>query len=126
MDLPPSFDKRVRSKVCKLKKSLYHLKQFPRAWFERLACFMKKISFCQGQTNHTLFLKYSPRGKVTILIVSVDDIILMGDNMVEMNHLKKCLTTKFEIKKSLSFEIFSWNGEQRELLFHNENIFLIS
>ena len=27
MDLPPSFDKRVDSKVCKLQKSLYSLKQ---------------------------------------------------------------------------------------------------
>lgn len=28
----------------------------------------------------------------------VDDIILIEDNMVEMNHLKKCLAAEFEIK----------------------------
>ena len=54
---------------------------------------MKKISFCQGQTYHTLFLKYSLRSKVIVSIVCIDVIILTGDNMVEMNHLNKCLAT---------------------------------
>ena len=63
LDLPPGFDKRVGSKVCKLKKPLYDLKKSPRAWFERLTHYMKKISFCQRQTDHTLFLKYSPKDK---------------------------------------------------------------
>ena len=43
-------------------------------------------------------MKYSLGGKVTVLIVYVDDIILMGDNVVGINHLKKGLATEFEIK----------------------------
>ena len=35
MDAPSSFDGRFGWKVCKLKKSLYRLKQSPRAWFEK-------------------------------------------------------------------------------------------
>ena len=97
MDLPPGFNKRVGSKVCKLQKSLYGLKQSPQAWFKIFTCFMKKIGFCQGQTNHILFLKYSLGGKVIVVIVNVDGIILTEDDMVGMNHLKKCLATEFEI-----------------------------
>ena len=84
MDIPLDFDKRVDSKVCKLQKSLHSLKHSPRVWFERLTRSMKKIGFCQGQTDHTLFLKYSLEVKVTILIVYVDDIILTKDNIVEI------------------------------------------
>ena len=43
-------------------------------------------------------LKYSQGGKVTSLMVYVDDIILTGDNMVEINHLKKYLVAEFDIK----------------------------
>ena len=36
MELPPGFDsERKNGKVCRLKKSLYGLKQSPRAWFDR-------------------------------------------------------------------------------------------
>ena len=38
MALPPSFERRFGSeKLCRLKKSLYGLKQSPRAWFDRLS-----------------------------------------------------------------------------------------
>ena len=93
MDLLSNFDIRVDSNVFKLKKPLYGITQCPWAQFERFTCFMKKISFCQGQTYHTLFLKYSLRSKVIVSIVCIDVIILTGDNMVEMNHLNKCLAT---------------------------------
>jgi Reverse transcriptase (RNA-dependent DNA polymerase) len=36
MEVPPGFGtKQTVGKVCRLKKSLYGLKQFPRAWFDR-------------------------------------------------------------------------------------------
>ena len=37
MTLPPRFCKEEETRVCKLKKSLYGLKQSPRAWFDRFA-----------------------------------------------------------------------------------------
>jgi len=36
MEIPPGWSKpETTGKVCKLKKSLYGLKQSPRAWFDR-------------------------------------------------------------------------------------------
>ena len=76
MDLPPGIP--VTSKegvVCKLRKSLYGLKQSPRAWFGRFAASMKKFGYVQSNSDHTLFLKRH-KGKLTALIIYVDDMIL--------------------------------------------------
>lgn len=57
MDPPPGFDKHFGSKVCKLKKSLYGLKQSPRAWFERFTQSVKNQGYVQAQSDHTMFIK---------------------------------------------------------------------
>ncbi|RVW93499.1 Retrovirus-related Pol polyprotein from transposon RE1 [Vitis vinifera] len=38
-----------------------------------------KRGYSQGQANHTLFTKFSPNGKIVILIVYGDDITVTGD-----------------------------------------------
>ncbi|XP_031281719.1 secreted RxLR effector protein 161-like [Pistacia vera] len=45
-----------------------------------------------------MFFQQTGDGKKTILIVYVDDINLTGDNIVEMERLKKTLSTEFEVK----------------------------
>jgi len=69
-------DSSVNRKVCKLTKVLYGLKKSPRAWFERFAWAKQKCNYKQSQDDHTLFIKRSLKGKVTVLIVYVDGIIL--------------------------------------------------
>ena len=92
MDLPPGFERGNNGKkVCKLKKSLYGLKQSPRAWFDHFAKSVRSHGFSQGQTDHTLFFKHSQHGKKTILIVYIDDITLTGDDIEEIERLKKIL-----------------------------------
>ncbi|CAL2236796.1 unnamed protein product [Prunus armeniaca] len=58
MDLPHGVP--VTSKegvVCEMRKSLYGLKQSPRAWFGRFATSMKKFGYVHSNSDHTLFLK---------------------------------------------------------------------
>ena len=45
-----------------------------------------------------IFLYTFREGKITILIVYVNDIILTGDDVYEIDHLKKELAMKFEMK----------------------------
>lgn len=73
-----------RNKVCGLKKSLYGLKQSLRAWFERFGTVVKGLGYIQSQADHTLFYKHSATNKIVILIVYVDDIILTGDDSLEL------------------------------------------
>ncbi|KAK3027903.1 hypothetical protein RJ639_040280 [Escallonia herrerae] len=49
---------------------------------------------------------HSTNGKIVILIVYVDDIILTGDNIAEMERLKQCLASEFEIKDLGSLKFF--------------------
>lgn len=84
--------------MCTLKKSLYGLKQSPRAWFERFTSFVRKEGYSQGQSDHTMFVKHTDGGKMAVLIVYVDDIILTRSDGDEMSRLKKHLASEFEIK----------------------------
>ncbi|RVW26631.1 Retrovirus-related Pol polyprotein from transposon RE1 [Vitis vinifera] len=99
MEIPPGFEgSMAKNQVCKLQKSLYGLKQSPRAWFDRFTKAVLKLGYKQGQTDHTLFVKKSHAGKMAILIVYVDDIILSGNDMEELQNLKKYLSEEFEVK----------------------------
>ncbi|KAL0533130.1 hypothetical protein IC582_030345 [Cucumis melo] len=88
----------LKPMVCKLQKSLYSLKQSPRAWFDRFTTFVKSQRYSQGHSDHTLFTKASKTGKIAILIVHVDDIVLTGDDQTEISQLKKRMGDEFEIK----------------------------
>jgi hypothetical protein len=79
MDIPPGFsNSNTQGKVCRLKKSLYGLKQSPRAWFDRFRRAMRNMGYKQCNRDHTVFYRYSGR-HITILAVYVDDIVITGD-----------------------------------------------
>ena len=63
MEIPPGFETKANvNKVCRLRKSLYGLKQSPRAWFDRFTKVVKGQGYSQGQSDHTLFMKFSYDG----------------------------------------------------------------
>ena len=55
------------------------------------------------------FFKHSKNGKISILIVYVDDIILTDSDMHEMVNLKQLIAKEFEIKYLGASGIF-WGG----------------
>ncbi|KAM1500064.1 hypothetical protein ACFX10_022670 [Malus domestica] len=98
MDLPPGFTTTCNfGKVCRLRKSLYGLKQSPRAWFGRLAQSMRNYGFKQTQADHTLFLKHDG-GKLRALIVYVDEMVVIRNDVEEIQKLQKYLAKEFEMK----------------------------
>jgi len=98
MEIPPGFSKDViAEKVCRLKKSLYGLKQSPRAWFDRFRCALCGMGYKQCNGDHTVFYRHSGR-RIAILAVYVDDIIITGDDEVEVKRLKENLSKEFEVK----------------------------
>lgn len=105
MSLPPGFDERKEGQVCKLKKSLYGLKQSPRAWFDRFSKVLKAEGYKQCLSNHTMFVKVKG-GKTCVLIVYVDDIIIIGDNEEEIISVKATLGREFEVKDLRKLKYF--------------------
>ena len=98
MEVPPCYSNpEMVGKVCRLKKSLYGLKQSPRAWFDRFRRALCAMGYKQCNGDHTVFYKHSRR-KITVLAVYVDDIIISGDDEMEIKCLKGNLSREFEVK----------------------------
>jgi Reverse transcriptase (RNA-dependent DNA polymerase) len=58
---------------------------------------MIKEDYLQSNADHTIFIRRKEE-KLCVLIVYVDDIVLTGNDTVEMMRIKGSLTTEFEIK----------------------------
>lgn len=98
MSIPPGFESsKTKGKLCRLKRSIYGLKQSPRAWFSKFTEVLLSYGFKQAQSDHTLFVHTSGNA-VTVLIVYVDDIILTGNCSVKISDVKVYLATEFEVK----------------------------
>ncbi|KAJ9566582.1 LOW QUALITY PROTEIN: hypothetical protein OSB04_002548 [Centaurea solstitialis] len=98
MEAPHGFTDRFKEgEVCLLKRSLYGLKQSPRAWFGGFTLAMRNYGFKQSDSDHTLFLKQMG-DLITYLIIYVDDMIITGDHQEEITKLKRSLFTEFEMK----------------------------
>ena len=80
-----------------------------------------KNGYFQCQADHTLFTKHSHEGKIAIIIVYVDDIILTGDYEEEVCNLKILLAKEFEVIWDISNTSLGWklHNQERELLSHN-------
>lgn len=81
-----------RNKVCKLKNTLYRLKQSPHARLGRFTKAVVSLEYGRSQGDHTLFFKHLQVGKFTILPIFVVDIIISGDDLFEKQLLKERLT----------------------------------
>ena len=67
---------------------------------------MKSNSYLQSNGDHTLFYKHSKSGKLTILEVYVDDIIITGNDDDERERLQKGLMSEFAIKNLGQMKFF--------------------
>jgi len=88
MDSPPGMTDSIGMKVCKLNKALYGLKQSPRSWFGRFTKSMKAFGYRASNSDHTLFLKRG-KGRITALIIYVDDMIVTGNDQDEIYNLQQ-------------------------------------
>lgn len=95
MEQPKGFESKDRlNYVWKLKKALYGLKQAP--------CYGKIVEFQCGYfmapADSSLFVKVHG-GKVAIVLVYVDDLIITGDDEEEVQLMRANLSIRFQMKE---------------------------
>jgi hypothetical protein len=83
--------------VCELRRSLYGLRQAPRAWFTRFAQFVQTIGFQQARSDSSLFIFSSPAG-MAYLLLYVDDMILSASSTALLQQIIARLKSEFAVK----------------------------
>ncbi|GJV04473.1 retrovirus-related pol polyprotein from transposon TNT 1-94 [Tanacetum coccineum] len=84
------------SRVYKLKKALYDLKQAPRAWYDMLSSFLISQHFSKSAVDPTLFTRQA--GNDLLLVhIYVDDIIFTSTNTAMCNEFANQMTAKFKM-----------------------------
>ncbi|RVW60070.1 Retrovirus-related Pol polyprotein from transposon RE2 [Vitis vinifera] len=83
--------------VCRLRRSLYGLKQSPRAWFG-FSSVVQEFGMLRSTADHSVFYHHNSLGQCIYLVVYVDDIVITGSDQDGIQKLKQHLFTHFQTK----------------------------
>ena len=98
MDQPLCFEsKGQKHKVCKLKRSIYGLKQASKQWNIKFHHVILKDGFKMMEEDHCVYLKRL-NSSFIILSLYVDDILLVENSKEVIDSAKKWLSSNFEMK----------------------------
>ena len=98
MDQPLGFElKGHEHKVCKLKRSIYGLKQTSRQWNLKFHQAILEDGFTMMEEDHCVYIKRS-NNYFIILSLYVDDILIAGNDKKLIDVTKKWLSSNFEMK----------------------------
>lgn len=97
MQIPPGLGCKGENLVCRLRKSLYGLKQASPNWFQKFSMSLKSVGYKQSLADYSLFTRRTSAGFVAVLVY-VDDVIIDGDDHASIEWLKRYLHSSFHIK----------------------------
>jgi hypothetical protein len=98
MRQPPGFEVEGKeNRVCRLKKSLYGLKQSPRQWNKTMNEFLQTIGFVNCTADTCMYIKHK-EGKTVMIALYVDDLIIASNCNKLMRETKQYLNKRFEMK----------------------------
>ncbi|RVW98210.1 Retrovirus-related Pol polyprotein from transposon RE2 [Vitis vinifera] len=99
MEQPPGFVAQGESGlVCRLRSSLYGLKQSPRAWFSHFSSIVQEFGMFRSIADHSIFYHHNSSGQCIYLVVYVDDIVITSSDQNGIQKLRQHLFTHFQTK----------------------------
>ena len=109
--------------VCKLKKSLYGLKQSSRCWNRALSDYLESLGFAQSSADPCVYVKSSD--PMVIIAVYVDDLPILAKTEADMTNVKNCLASQFKMKDLGEFRYClgvsaEWSGDRSSLWLHQK------
>jgi len=90
-------DKQYMNHVCKLHKSIYGLRQAPRAWHDALKAFTTSHGFTTSKSDPFFFI-YASGAIIAYFMVYVDDFLLTGNDAEFLHNFIQSLSKTFSVK----------------------------
>ena len=102
MDIPeglhtdiPVTDHRTKDRiVCRLKKSIYGLKQSPRTWYGKIKKFFTDHGFQRSELDHNIYVHSIFK---LMLLLYVDGLVITSPNLHDISWIQNLLHMEFEI-----------------------------
>ncbi|KAL7296840.1 hypothetical protein TKK_0010235 [Trichogramma kaykai] len=110
-------------RVCKLKRSLYGLKQSPRCCNNRFDAFMKEKKFKQSVSDACIYIRQTESRKL-IVAIYVDDGLIPGSSQAEVDIFLEELKSEFKITNGSLESFLGMSVQRRESgFFINQRIY---
>ena len=98
MKPPTGFCTETPGLVCRLRKSIYGLRQSPRCWFSKLRTSLLTYGFSQSKSDYSMFSMRTGTGSEIYILVYVDDLIIGGNDHDDIIRFKEYLGKCFHMK----------------------------
>ena len=83
--------------VCRLRKSLYGLKQAGRTWHHKINRALQQRGFIPLESDHCVYVR-KQNTSIIIIALYVDDLLLAASELKELRSFKQDLTREFEME----------------------------
>ncbi|KAG7585301.1 Reverse transcriptase RNA-dependent DNA polymerase [Arabidopsis thaliana x Arabidopsis arenosa] len=87
-----------KNAVCRLKKSIYGLKQASRQWFLKFSVSLQNLGFSKCHGDHTLFIRTYGSEFIAVLVY-VDDIMIASTTQEGATKLTEALKQSFRLRE---------------------------